>query len=149
MTDDPLVSVRYAEAELITFIVAIVLVAHGVGHIMGPLQVFKVATITPAWQGDSWLVTGVIGTLATQVVGLGLWTTALVGFVALAAVLMGWLPQEWWQPLAVISAIASLLGLALFPLAFPVTSSVGALVVDVGVLVAVLWFHVAPGDLAA
>ncbi len=37
----------------------------------------------------------------------------------------------------------------MFPLAFPTTSTIGALVVDVAVLAAALWFHWAPSDLAA
>jgi len=74
---------------------------------------------------------------------------ALVGFVVLAAVVMGWLPLDWWVPVAVVSSGASIAGLVLFPSAFPVFSTIGALAVDIAVLVAVLWFHWSPAELPA
>jgi hypothetical protein len=37
----------------------------------------------------------------------------------------------------------------LFPMAFPTFSSIGALVIDAAVLVAVGWFHWLPSDLAS
>ena len=40
---------------VLKIIVALVLFAHGIGHVMGPLQVFRVATINPAWSGGSWI----------------------------------------------------------------------------------------------
>jgi hypothetical protein len=40
-------------------------------------------------------------------------------------------------------------GLFLFPVAFPVFSTLGALAANVAVLVAVLWYQWAPTDLAA
>jgi hypothetical protein len=117
-------------------VIAVVLLAHGVGHVLGLLQVFKVATVNPAWNGDSWLLSGAIGTTPSQAVGVVLWIAALVGFIALAAVTVGWLPAEWWPPLAIGASLASIAGLLLFPLAFPTTSTLGAAVVDVVVLVA-------------
>jgi hypothetical protein len=121
-------------------VIAVVLLAHGVGHVLGLLQVFKVATVNPAWNGDSWLLSGAIGTTPSQAVGVVLWIAALVGFIALAAVTVGWLPAEWWPPLAIGASLASIAGLLLFPLAFPTTSTLGAAVVDVVVLVAGLRF---------
>jgi len=130
-------------------VVALVLIAHGIGHSMGLIQMFKVATVNPAWNGDSWILTGVGGQGLAMAVGTVLWTLAIVGFVALGAVVMGWLPAAWWQPLAIASSLVSLAGLALFPFAFPVFSSVGAFVVDMAILAAVLWYGWVPSDLAA
>jgi hypothetical protein len=62
---------------------------------------------------------------------------------------MGWLPEDWWGPLAIVSSVASLAGVVLFPLAFPTFSTVGAVAVDVVVLASVLWFDWVPSDLAA
>jgi hypothetical protein len=132
---------------MLKVVIALVLVAHGIGHSMGPLGMFRIATINPAWHGDSWVLTGVFGQGLTQVVGTVLWALALVGFVALGAVVLGWLPEAWWQPLAIGASIASLAGLLLFPIAFPVVSTFGALVVDVAVLI-VVWNGWAPGDMA-
>jgi hypothetical protein len=83
------------------------------------------------------------------VIGIVLWTVAMVGFVIAAGVVVGWLPASWWVPVAVASSIASLAGLVLFPAAFPVFSTVGAAIVDLAVLAAVLWYDWAPSDLAA
>jgi hypothetical protein len=118
-------------------IIALILFAHGIGHIMGPLRVFNLATINPQWQGDSWLLGG-LGVGATNVIGVVLWLSALVGFSALAAVVLGWLPAEWWAPLAVFSSVASLAGVLLFPLAFPTFSTIGAVAVDLIVLASVV-----------
>lgn len=134
---------------MIKLVIAVVLLAHGIGHSMGILKVFNVATVNPAWQGDSWILSGFAGTAVTNAVGVALWTASIVGFAAVAAVVMGWLPASWWEPLAVASAVVSLVGLVLFPIAFPTVSSIGALAIDVAVLAAVLWFHWVPADLAA
>ena len=134
---------------MIKLIVALVLLGHGIGHSMGMLQVFKVATVNPQWQGDSWLLSNTVGATATQLIGIGLWTLAMVGFTVLAAVVIGWLPEAWFAPLAVGSALASLAGLALFPTAFPTFSSIGAFAVNAAVLAAALWFHWVPSDLTA
>jgi len=132
---------------MLKLVIAVVLLAHGVGHSMGILGVAKVATINPEWRGDSWLLTGVAGATLTNAVGLALWTVAIAGFAALAAVVLGWLPEAWFQPLAVGSAVVSLVGVLFFPAAFPLVSTIGAVAVDVAVLVAVLWMHWVPADL--
>ena len=134
---------------MLRIVIALVLVAHGIGHSMGLIGMFKVATINPAWHGDSWILTGIGGPSLTQIIGTVLWTLAVVGFVALGAVVMGWLPEAWWQPLAIGSSLASLAGLLFFPIAFPVFSTIGAFAVDVAVLAAVLWYGWVPSDLAA
>jgi hypothetical protein len=135
--------------QMLKVIIALVLLAHGIGHSMGLLQVFKVATVNPHWQGDSWLLGGGAGTTASQFVGVALWSVAILGFAALAAVVMGWLPEDWFGTLAIGSSLVSLAGLLLFPVAFPLMSTVGALAVNLAVLAAVLWYQWVPSDLAA
>ena len=130
-------------------IIGVVLAAHGIGHSMGLLGMFDVARVNPSWHGDSWLLTGPVGTTATQIVGVVVWTVSMFGFLALAAIVLGWLPESWWVPVAVVSSIASLVGVLLFPVAFPTTSTIGAVAIDVIVLVAVLGFHWAPSNLGA
>ena len=128
-------------------VIGVVLLAHGIGHSMGLLQVFKVASVNPDWHGDSWLLTGLAGQTATEVVGAALWTASIVGFGALAAVVFGWLPASWWPPLAIGSAVVSLVGLLFFPIAFPAFSTIGALAVDAAVLAAVVVLHWTPADI--
>jgi hypothetical protein len=130
-------------------IIALILLAHGIGHIMGPLQTFRLATINPRWKGDSWLLSRIAGQTLTQAVGVVLWTAALVLFAILAAVAMGWLPATWWQPLAVVASVTSLAAVALFPTAFPTFSTIGAVVVDVAVLAAALVLEWGPADLSS
>jgi len=134
---------------MLRIVLGIVLIAHGIGHSMGPIGAFKVATTNPGWNGDSWILTGVAGATAAQAVGLVLWAVALVGFVALGFVAFGWLPEAWWAPLGIVASIASLAGLVLFPMAFPTFSSLAAAVVDLVVLASILWFHWSPAELAA
>jgi hypothetical protein len=133
------------ESDMLRVIIALLLFAHGIGHVMGPLKVLGVATVNPAWHGDSWLL-GWAGQSLTSVIGVAVWSAALVGFVALAAVVIGWLPAAWWAPLGITSSVISLTGLVLFPIAFPPISTIGAAVVDVGVLVAVFWLHWTPAE---
>ena len=134
---------------MLKVVIALVLVSHGIGHSMGLLQVFKVATVNPHWNGDSWLLTGPAGPTVTHIIAVSVWTLAIVGFAVLGAVVLGWLPEAWFAPLAVASSLVSLAGLFLFPAAFPVFSTIGALVANVVVLVAVLWFNWMPSDLSA
>ena len=131
------------------FVIALVLLGHGIGHSMGLLQIFKVASVNPQWNGDSWLLTGTLGATVTQVVGGVFWTAAIVGFAALAGSVVGWLPAAWFQPLAVGSSVISLAGLLLFPVAFPTFSTIGALAVDVAVLAATIWYGWLPEGASA
>ena len=129
---------------MVGWVVALVLFAHGIGHSMGIIQAMNLATVNPEWHGDSWLLTGPLGLAPTRAIGVIVWTVSLVGFCALAAAVIGWIPASWFSPLAVVSATASVVGLALFPFAFPTFSMVGALAVDVAVLAAVTIWHWQP-----
>ena len=133
---------------MLRWFIAIVLLAHGIGHTMGVLQVFKVATVNPEWHGDSWLLTGPIGATLTQAVGVVLWTVATLGFIAVAAAVVGWLPASWFAPAAIASSVLSLVGILLFPAAFPTFSTIGAVAVDLVVLASTTLLHWVPSDLA-
>jgi hypothetical protein len=132
---------------MLRVLVALVLLAHGIGHVLGPLQVLRISTVNPEWHGDSWLLSG-LGTTATQLAGLFIWFVALAGFVAVAAVVMGWLPADWWAPLAIGSSVVSLIGIGLFPTAFPTFSTIGAVAIDVVVVIAVTWLSWTPAALS-
>ena len=134
---------------MLRYLIALVLLAHGIGHTIGILQTLRLTTVNPGWNGDSWLLTGVAGSTVTNAVGIALWTAAMLGFVLAAGVVVGWLPADWWRPLAIGASLCSLAGILLFPVAFPTFSTIGALVVDVVVLGAVLGSQWASTDLAA
>jgi hypothetical protein len=134
---------------MIRLVLALVLAAHGIGHVMGILQELKVATVNPEWDGRSWILSDVAGSGLTAAVGVALWAIAMVGFVVLAGVVMGWLPDDWWAPLGVVAPVVSIASIVLFPNALPTFSTIGALVIDGVVLTSVVWAHWTPADLAA
>ena len=133
---------------LLKMLIALVLLAHGIGHSIGLLQVFRVVTINPQWHGESWLL-GPADAALVQPIGVAVWSVSIIGFALLAGVVIGWLPAAWWVPLALASAASSLLGVVLFPLAFPPYSTVAAAALDVALIVAVSVYHWAPTDLPA
>jgi hypothetical protein len=133
---------------MVRILIALVLLGHGIGHSMGIMQVLRVATVNPAWNGDSWLLTNTVGSTATRAFGITVWIAAMIGFVIAAGIVMGWLPQAWWLPVALGSSVVSLAGLAVFPMAFPLFSTIGAFLVNVAVIAAVMWVHWVPSDLA-
>jgi hypothetical protein len=96
------------------------------------------------WSSRSWLLTGLIGETASRVISFLLFLAALVGFIGAALALMGWLlPHEWWRSLSVVSAAISLVSLGLFWNAFPsfFPNKIGAIAVDIAVLVGLLWLE--------
>lgn len=122
-------------------IVAGVLVVHGLGHILGIMAALQMSTLE-GWSSHSWLLTGLIGDGASRAISFVLFLVAMLGSVGTALALMGWLvPHELWRPLAVISAVVSLVALTLFWQAFPsfFPNKLGAIVVDTAILVGILW----------
>jgi hypothetical protein len=83
-----------------------------------------------------------LGDAAARIISVVLFLAALVGFVGATLGLLGWLvPHESWRTLAVVSAVISLIALALFWNAFVsfFPNKVGAIAVNVAVLVGLLW----------
>ncbi len=98
------------------------LIAHGIGHIAG------------FWMGNRTF--GTLGLLG------------LPGFVAAGLAFLGiWVPHTWWNRLAVASAIVSTILIFLFITAPGPKPSFAAglekrvLIANVGILMAVLWWH--------
>ena len=134
---------------ILRIIIAGVLAFHGVGHAMGiipalQLRFFQNQTGAWAqnWSSHSWLMTPLLGDTASRIISIILFAVPLIGFTAAALGLMGWLvPHEWWRTLAIGSAVISLVALALFWNAFIYLfpHKVGAIAVNVAVLVGLLW----------
>jgi len=73
------------------------------------------------------------------------WVLALIGFVAAAMSFSGiLLPGGVWRPVAVASAIVSIVGIMLFLGTWPAFNTVAAPGMNGAVLVAVLWLHWPP-----
>ena len=124
-------------------IIAAILFVHGIGHVLGIMAALNLSNLE-GWSSRSWLLTGLIGETASRVISFLLFLAALVGFVGAGLALMGWLlPHEWWRPLSVVSAAISLVALGLFWNAFPslFPNKIGAIAVDIAVLVGLLWLE--------
>jgi hypothetical protein len=124
------------------WVIAIVFFIHGIGHIMCIMPALGL-NVSPTWNSESWLLTGLIGQGATNVVAIIIWLAATVGFLLAALALLGWgVPHAWWRPLAVVSAVISLIGILLFWNAFAASfNKVGAITVDLAVLIGLLVLH--------
>jgi hypothetical protein len=123
------------DAMLVKVVVAGILGAHGVGHVLGWLPALGLARFAGT-SGGSWLVGGALGDGGSRIVAVGLFAVPTVGFLAAAAGLL--LGQAWWRPVAVASAGVSLAATAVFPHAFPAGSTVGSIAVNLLVLYGVV-----------
>jgi hypothetical protein len=136
--------------QLVRVIVAVVLLVHGAGHVLGVLPAFGI-TLGRTQAAGSWLFTDGTGVAGGREMGFVLWAVTLVGFVAAGLALLGWLlPQSWWQGLAIASAVLSTLVVAAFwwglPFLFP--HKLGAMAVNAAVFVCLLWLRWPPQLLA-
>jgi hypothetical protein len=120
---------------VVKVVVAGVLGAHGVGHVLGWMPALGMARFAGT-SGDSWLLGGIVGEGATRAVAAGLFLVPTIGFVAAALGLL--LGQPWWRPVAVASAAVSLAGTALYPAALPAGSTAGSVVVNLLVIYGVV-----------
>ena len=128
-------------------LIAVVLIAHGLGHALGMMPSAGLE-ITRFHSSKSWLLTGILGIKVSRVIEFTIFLAALLAFVGRGLGLLGWeATQGTWQQLSVIAAIISLVGLVLFFRAFPTLfpNVAGALAVDIGVLVCILWLKWPPG----
>ena len=131
-------------------ILAIVLIGHGLGHVLGVLAAlgFK---LTPQHSANSWLLTGLLGEKVLRVLAFVIFLAGRLAFLGAGLGLFGCLvPVSLWAQWAIWGAVISLAGLALFFNAFPTLfpNWVGANVVNVAVLVALLGFRWPPALLS-
>ncbi len=130
-------------ATTLRIIIALVLFIHGIGHAMAFLPALGLAS-TETWHPRSRLLTPLLGDTVTRIISTILFLAALFGFVGSALGLMNWLvPHDMWQTFAVVSAVISLLAIFLFWNSFYslFPNKVGAIGVDVAVLICLLWLN--------
>ncbi len=125
--------------ELVRAILAIIVGAHGIGHVLFLVPVLGLA----AWEqsASSWLLSS---GGPTKVVGGIIWAVALIGFVAAAIGIFS--ESSWWRTLAVVVSFISLAGLALFWDNPPTQPVIAAAIFDVVVLIALLVFKWPPSS---
>lgn len=126
--------------ELVRAILAIVVGAHGIGHVLFLLPVLGVVDWGQSTR--SWLLSdeGLM-----KVVGAVIWAAATLGFIAAAIGIFG--QQSWWRAVAVVASVISLAGLALFWKNPPTQPVIAAAIFDVIVLAALLVFRWPPSSL--
>jgi hypothetical protein len=124
-------------ASWLRIVLALVVGAHGIGHLL-----FLVPLLGTADWGQSsrsWLLGS-----GWPSKGLGslLWIVVIAGFIGVAIGIFS--ESEWWRPLAIAASMVSAVGLLLFwarPVSSPVVS---ALVFNMLVLGSLLIFHWPP-----
>jgi hypothetical protein len=130
-------------------IIALILIVHGVGHLMGvipALRLFGTESGTGPewfknWSSDSWILTDILGGGVSRVICFIIFMAAFIGFISAGLGLLGWLiPHEGWRVLAVISAVVSLVAIILYWNAFIYLfpHKVGAFAVNIAVLICLL-----------
>ena len=127
-------------------LIAIVLIAHGIGHVLGVMPPLGVR-LSETHSAHSWLFSRLLGDIGARVIGGLIWLLVLVAYIGAGLGLLGWLvPQAWWQPLAFGGAALSLVGLFLFWNAFPTPfpNNVAIIAVNVAVLLSLLWLRWPP-----
>jgi hypothetical protein len=118
-------------------LLALVVAAHGIGHLLFLLSLLGLADwgqATRSWLlGETWLAKGL---------GALLWLVATAGFIAVAIGFFG--EDTWWRPLALVAAAVSAVGVLLF-WASPVSSpALSALVFDLLLVASLLVFNWPP-----
>lgn len=125
--------------ENLRFVVGGLLLVHGLGHggAVGALIWLRVFPGTPTggWlAARSWLFPALQTPEATAV-AMTFWVVAMCGFVAAALIFWGIvLPGEIWRPLAVGSAVVSLVGMIVFYGTWPVFNTVASFAVNAAAL---------------
>jgi hypothetical protein len=119
--------------QILRILIAGALFVHGVGHTLG------------FWMpARSWLFPN-LGELTSRIISSIFWVLAAAGFLAALLGFLGVLvPSGLWRPLTVGTAVVSILGLALFWNTWPTFNTIGALGMNIAVLITQLWLHWPP-----
>jgi hypothetical protein len=112
-----------------------VLIGHGLGHVMAPQAAFAPPGALPR------SASAIIGSGLTIVSPAGkslalLWLIPMVGFLAGTYGL--WVGQEWWRPVLAVASVASIAVVLPWWGVMPTFSYLGAIAVDIAVLVGIL-----------
>lgn len=124
---------------MLRWIVIIVLLAHGIGHVMGLFP--ALGLFSKELSATSWLLNRVLGETLARWFGFALFLAVMIGFTAAVLAIQGWLvPHDWWREVTIAAALLSIAAIVLYWDAFfTMGNKFGALAVDVAVLVALFW----------
>ena len=129
--------------SLVRAILALVILAHGIGHILFLAPCLGITQWGQA--AHSWLLTALVGDTATRVLGGVLWLAVIAGFLVASVGLLG--QFAWWRVLAVAASGISLLALLLFASASNLQPVLSAGAMDVAILVSLLLLQWPPVEL--
>jgi len=121
-----------------TLVIAIVVLAHGLGHVLFLVPALRLAD----WAGQtshSWALTAPLGDVPVRGIAALIWTAAIVLFTAGVAGFVT--DREWWRTITIVASIVSIAGLVLFWDGIATSSAIFALTFDVVVLVSLLVAH--------
>jgi hypothetical protein len=119
---------------VIKLITVLILVGHGLGHVMAPQAAFVPPGAFPR-NAHAALVGMTIASTVGKALSL-LWLFPMVGFVLGTYGL--WINAPWYRPVLVVSAVVSITAVLPWWKVMPASSYLGALAIDALVLVAVL-----------
>lgn len=121
--------------NFLRWVVIIVLLAHGVGHVLGFLASWT--SVAAGFTDQPWVLSDsvTIDSAVGRTFGL-LWLLATLAFLGAVFGLLG--HQDWWRTLAIVAAFISLI--AILPWWNTVTGGVrmGALLADILIIAALL-----------
>lgn len=117
------------------YLVILVLLAHGVGHIMGFLASWT--KMPMGFTEQPWLFSNDVTAASPLGKAFGLlWLVALILFLGAAFGLLG--NYEWWRTLAIIAAVLSLVVILPWWNTVTPASRLAAVVVDLAILIALI-----------
>ncbi|HEY7523024.1 MAG TPA: hypothetical protein VH720_05105 [Candidatus Limnocylindrales bacterium] len=130
--------------EAVKLIIALVVTAHGVGHLLFLVPALGIATWA-GQTGDSWLLTSTFGEAVTRTIAAVVWAAAIVLFVAGVA---GFLTAaEWWRAVTIAGAVVSAVGIVAMWNGIAMSSAVFALGFDAALVIALAVAHWPAADL--
>jgi hypothetical protein len=128
---------------IMKIILAVLLMAHGLGHGLGILAGLG-NKLSASHSLQSRFFTNLLGESLSKYFGMILSIAAILVFLMTGFSLLGWvIPTGMWQAFGVTGALISLFLLAFYrnflPFLFP--NKVGALVINLWLLLSILWWH--------
>jgi hypothetical protein len=100
--------------------------------------------LTPQHSSESWLLTKLLGKAVSRVLLFIVFAGATIFLIGGGLGSNDWLvPFDRWAWLTAVGSILSIIGLVLFPKAFPTIfpNLVGAIAVDIAALLTIYWWH--------
>ncbi|MEJ2289204.1 MAG: hypothetical protein P8Y02_11285 [Deinococcales bacterium] len=113
------------------WVLAVALLAHGVGHVLGLMPLFGVSANGP-WHNRSWLLAGGSAEAVGRWLAPAVWLVAVAAFTVVGLGLLGVGVQGTsWRAWAIVAAVVSAVAIVVFWHGFPTTfNKVAALAVD-------------------